>query len=208
MSYTVIGCGDFYDQDREPTWCPWTQEDVEEYVIHGIGDLSSKADYTLIGDLAAYLVASLAEPDKSRNRHLNFKSDTISLDAIADMLEKYSDKPVRKEAMPTESMHAVIADPVAAPADLQNASPFPVDFWYLVKGLQGQGRFRRPDAEYHHSLFPGVRPTPFEDYFKGKFGDYRKRKRATDDDYEPVAPATYDDDDKNYWTDKHTKIQS
>ena len=51
MSYTVIGCGDFYDQDRETTWCPWTQEDVDKYVIHGIGDFDAKADYTLIGDL-------------------------------------------------------------------------------------------------------------------------------------------------------------
>lgn len=207
MSYTVIGCGDFYDQEREPTWCPWTQEDVGDYVLHGVGDLSGKADYTLIGDFAAYLVASLAEPEKSRNRHLNFKSDTISLNDIADMLEKYSDKPVRKEPIPIESMHAVIADPSAAPQDLQNASPFPVDFWYLVKGMQGLGRFRRPDGEYHNDLFPGVRRTTFEDYFKGKFGDYRKRKRSTDD-YEPVAPATYGDDDKNYWTDKYAKVQS
>jgi nucleoside-diphosphate-sugar epimerase len=78
MTYTLIGCGDFYNQDREKTWCPWTQapEDVgEQYTFHVIGDVDAKVDYTHLYDFAQYLVATLCEPGKSENQELNFPSD-------------------------------------------------------------------------------------------------------------------------------------
>jgi hypothetical protein len=209
MSFTMIGCGDFYDQDRETTWCPWTQESVPEYVLHTIGDADARADYTHLDDFAAYLVATLCEPEKSENKHFNFRSDTISHNEIAALLERYSDKPVKKNNITFDEWHYVIADPSKAPSNLTEAqSSFPVDFWFLVKGMQGLGRFRRPKSDYHNDLFPAVKVTTFEDYFTSKFGDYRKRKRSPVNDLEPVEPQIHGEDEKNYWTDKQGKINS
>lgn len=209
MSFTMIGCGDFYDQDREPTWCPWTQEGVSKYILHIIGDPDAKADFTLLGDFAAYLVATLCEPEKSENRYLNFRSDSISHTQIAKLLERYADKPVEKNVLPIEELHRVVADPSQAPLHLAKAqSSFPVDFWFLVKGMQGQGKFRRPQSQYHNNLFPSINTTRFEDYFTSKFGDYRKRKASSANDFEPEQVPVHTDEDKNYWTDKHGKINN
>jgi len=170
MSYTVIGCGDYYNQDREKVWCPWTQTDVEEYNIHIIGSADAKADFTHLDDFAAYLVASLCEPEKSHNAHLNFPSDTISHAEIASLLGRYSGKPVHKEVYGLEDMHKIIADPKQAPKELSEGSAFPVDFWFLVKGCQGQDRFRWAPGQRHNHLFPEVEVTTFEKYFQKKFG--------------------------------------
>ena len=170
MTYTLIGCGDFYNQDREKTWCPWTQTDVDSYTLHIIGDPDAKIDYTHLDDFAAYLVASLCEPEKSENAILNFPSDHISHNEIAALLEKYSRKPVKRELISLDDMHAVVADPSQAPKQLQGVSSFPVDFWYLVKGTQGQGRFYRPKGQNHNHLFPEVEKTTFEKYFQRRFG--------------------------------------
>ncbi|KAF2136379.1 uncharacterized protein K452DRAFT_292465 [Aplosporella prunicola CBS 121167] len=169
MTYTVIGCGDFYNQDRETVWCPWTQKDVKEYTLHIIGDPDAKAQYTHLDDFASYLVATLCEPDKSENAYLNFPSDTISHNEIAALLEKYTGKPVKRDIYPEEEMHKIIADPSKAPKELTK-SAFPVDFWFLVKGAQGQGRFLRPPGQIHNHLFPEVQTTTFEKYFQQRYG--------------------------------------
>lgn len=128
-----------------------------------------KADYSHLDDFAAYLVASLCEPEKPANAILNFPSDHISLNEIAALLEKYSGKPVQRKIIPHEDMHRVVADPSQAPAEFQGASVFPVDFWFLVKGIQGEGRFYRPRCQNHDHLFPEVHRTTFEQYLKQKF---------------------------------------
>ncbi|KAH9836412.1 NmrA-like protein [Teratosphaeria destructans] len=165
MTYTVIGCGDFDNQDREKVWCPWTQKEPESgvYKLHVIGSPDAKADYTHIDDFAQYLAATLAEPEKSENAHLNFVSDTISNREIATLLEKYTGKKAMLEQISDEDVHRRIADPDRAPAELKQ-SAFPVDFWHLVKGAQGAGDFRRPKGEIHNRMFPGVKTTGFEQY--------------------------------------------
>jgi nucleoside-diphosphate-sugar epimerase len=170
MSYTLIGCGDFYNQDREKTWCPWTQKDVESYTFHVIGDPDAKADFTHLDDFAHYLVATIEEPEKSENQSLNFPSDTISHNEIARLLDRYSGKKVNMEIIPSEDQHRIIADPSKAPKELSEGSAFPVDFWFMVKGAQGEGRFYRPKSENSNDLFPHVERTTFEKYFQGRFG--------------------------------------
>lgn len=168
MSYTVIGCGEFYNQEREPAWCPWTREDVSEYTIHVIGDPDAKADFTHLDDLAAYLVATLLEPEKSENAFLNFVSETISHRQIAEALRTRTGKTVAIEFFPIEKMHEVAADPTKAPQELRQ-SAFSSDFWFIVKGTQGEGRFVRPKGQVHNHLFPKVEPTTFDVYFQNKF---------------------------------------
>ncbi|KAF2870755.1 NmrA-like family-domain-containing protein [Massariosphaeria phaeospora] len=167
MSFTMIGCGDFYDQYREKVWCPWTQspDQVEEYTIHTIGDPNAQADYTHLDDFAAFLVATLLEPEKSKDQFLNVVSDTISHNEIAKLLKKYTGKDVKMDIRPNKDMHKVIADPSSVKEEGLKQSAFPVDFWFLVKGLQGQGRFVRPASQIHNERF-GLTRTSFEAYFK------------------------------------------
>lgn len=169
MTYTLIGCGDFYNQDREKVWCPWTQKDVDSYTFHIIGDPDAKADFTHLDDFAAYLVATLCEPGKSENATLNFPSDHISHNEIAALLQRYSGRSVKKDLISHGEMHRIVADPSQAPRELQGASSFPVDFWFLVKGIQGEGRFWRPKGQTHNHLFPEVQRTTFEQYFQQRF---------------------------------------
>jgi hypothetical protein len=169
MSFTVIGCGDFYNQDREKVWCPWTQppNSVSKYTLHVIGDPNVDADYTHLDDLGNFLVHTLLEPKKSHNATLNIVSDTISNAKIAELLEKYTGKKVELDVMGEEKLHEVWEDPSKAPKE-HGESAFPVDFWYLVKGIQGTGLFVRPSSEIHTGLFEGFTVTPFENYFKDR----------------------------------------
>lgn len=132
---------------------------MSEYTIHVIGDPDAKADFTHLDDFGNYLVATLCEPKKSENATLNFPSDTISHREIADLLGKYSGKPVHLDTMPLDKMHEVVADSNKAPKELQGKSAFPVDFWFLVKGMQGSGMFYRPRGANHNDLFPDVERT-------------------------------------------------
>ncbi|KAL0943094.1 isoflavone reductase family protein [Colletotrichum truncatum] len=168
MTYTVVGAGDFYNQDREKVWCPWTQRDVEKYDLHIIGDPDAKADFTHLDDFGKYIVATLVNSGKSKNQFLNFTSDTISYNKIAELLEKYSGKKVNKNVMSQDEMHEIIKSPSKAPEEMTE-SAFPVDFWFLVKGLQGQGSFRRPPGQIHNHLFTYIKPTTFESYLKERF---------------------------------------
>lgn len=101
MEYTLVGCGDFYDQHREPVWCPWMDLDPPggEYVIRYVGDMDARVHFTNLQDFAAYLVATLERPETSANRTLNFPSDTLSHAEIAELLERYSGKKVRLEGI-------------------------------------------------------------------------------------------------------------
>merc|ERR1712187_985184 len=77
MTYTLIGCGDFYNQPREKAWCPWTQASPEnnEYTIHIIGSPDAAADFTHTEDFAAFLLETIRHPEVSENKRLNFVSD-------------------------------------------------------------------------------------------------------------------------------------
>jgi nucleoside-diphosphate-sugar epimerase len=169
MSFTLIGCGDFYNQDREKVWCPWTQspKSVAKYTIHVIGDPHVEADYTHLDDFANFLVHTLLEPAKSHNASLNIVSDTISNAKIAELLEKYTDKTVELDVMGEEKLHEIWEDPSKAPKE-HTESAFPVDFWYLVKGIQGKGLFVRPSSQIHNGLFQDFTVTPFEKYFRDR----------------------------------------
>lgn len=170
MTFTMIGCGDFYNQDRERVWCPWTQppDSIEKYRIHTIGDPDAEADYTHLDDFAEFLVATLLEPDKSANQFLNVVSDTISHSQIAKLLREYTGKEAEMDVQGEEAMHEIWENPDKAPKELPE-SAFPVNFWYLVKGTQGKGLFVRPKSQIHNDLFPAVRRTTFEKYFQGRF---------------------------------------
>ncbi|GKZ98273.1 hypothetical protein AnigIFM59636_002680 [Aspergillus niger] len=169
MSYTLIGCGDFYDQDREKAWCPWTQRDVEKYTLYIVGDPNAKIDFTNLHDFAAYLVETCCNPAASENAVLNFVSDHITHNEIATILEKYSKRPVEKIFISEKDMHGYIANPSSAPVALREGSPFPLDFWMTVKGAQGQGRFWRPRGQVHNWMFPDVEATSLEMYLQRRF---------------------------------------
>ncbi|KAL4901037.1 hypothetical protein BDW74DRAFT_187894 [Aspergillus multicolor] len=169
MTYTLIGCGDFYNQDREPVWCPWTQRDVPSYTLHILGDADAKVDFTHIDNLAAFLVAAIDNPGVSENKSLNIVSDRLSYNELAALLEKYSKKEVEKVVYPIEAMHRAWKDPHDIPEEVKGKSAFPDDFWMLVKGMQGSGRFWRPPGQVHNDLFPDLKVMTFERYFQSRF---------------------------------------
>ncbi|KAL5041260.1 hypothetical protein BDW71DRAFT_13572 [Aspergillus fruticulosus] len=169
MTYTLIGCGDFYNQDREPVWCPWTQRDAPSYNLHILGDADAKVDFTHIDDLAAFLVATIDNPGVAENKSLNIVSDRISYNELAALLEKYSKKKVEKVVYPIDAMHRAWKDPNDIPQEVKGKSAFPDDFWMLVKGMQGLGRFWRPPGEVHNNIFPDLKVTTFERYFQSRF---------------------------------------
>ncbi|KAL3432555.1 hypothetical protein BDV09DRAFT_126072 [Aspergillus tetrazonus] len=169
MTYTLIGCGDFYNQDREPVWCPWTQRDAPFYTLHILGDADAAVDFTHIDDLAAFVVATINNPGVAENKSLNIVSDHISYNELATLLEKYSKKKVVKVVYPIDAMHRAWKDPQDIPEEVKGKSAFPDDFWMLVKGMQGLGRFWRPPGEVHNDLFPGLKTITFEKYFQSRF---------------------------------------
>lgn len=184
MSYTLIGCGDYYNQDREPIWCPWTQSPNslpdDKYTLHVIGDADTTADFTHLDDFAEFLVATLCHPEKSRNRRLNVVSDSISHTEIVKLLEKHTGKKVDVQKYSFQDQKKILDAPKSAPKDLRDQSKeggegqssFPVDFWFLVKGLQGAGRFRWPAGERHEKEF-GFDPSnmrSFDRYIREKHG--------------------------------------
>lgn len=169
MSYTLIGCGDFYNQEREKTWCPWSQTGVDRYDFHIVKDADAKVDFTHLRDLGDFLVETLCSPKVSENATLNVVSDHISHNEIAALLVKHSGKPVEKHIISEKDMHDYVANPSMIPKDLSAGSIFPAEFWLLVKGIQGQGRFWRPRGQVHNYLFPDFKTRPFEGYFQAQF---------------------------------------
>lgn len=171
MTYTLVGCGDFYNQPREKTWCPWAQSSVESYTLPILGNPDALMHLTHIDDLASFIVQTLLHPELSQNKRLNFVSDTISYSRIAELLEKYSRKRVIKDIMPLEVVHRVMIDPANVPSQLgygtgRGKSAVPVDFWFLIRAMQGEGRYLRAPGEMSNELFPEARITRFEDYLR------------------------------------------
>lgn len=180
MTYTIIGSGDLYNQSREKTWCPWTQppseissgDDDGAYHIPILGNPSAPIDFTHLDDLASFIVQTLLHPEVSTNQELNFVSDRVSFETIATLLEKYSGRKVIRDIMPLETVHRVMRDPENVPKQLgyapeEHKSAMPVDFWFLVRGVQGEGRFLMDPGKVSNGLFPGVGVTTFEEYIRG-----------------------------------------
>ncbi|GKZ33508.1 hypothetical protein AbraIFM66950_003410 [Aspergillus brasiliensis] len=169
MTYTLIGCGDFYNQSREKIWCPWTNPKASEYTLYILGDADASIDFTHIDDLGEFVVETINYLERSENRTLNFVSDRISYNQIAKLLERYSGKKVKKIVYPMSLMDEVWKDKNKVPAEVKGQGAFPDDFWILVKGMQGAGRFWRPPGEVHNREF-GVEGRTFDWYLKGLFG--------------------------------------
>lgn len=142
---------------------------MPEYKIHIVGDPDLKADFTHIDDLAAFIVKTIEHPELSENKALNFVSNHINHNDIAKLLEKYAQKKVEMVVYPTGLMARVWRDKNDVPAELKEKSPFPADFWILIKGMQGLGQFWRPPGQVYNELFPDVHVTTFEKYFQGRF---------------------------------------
>ncbi|PWY70299.1 NAD(P)-binding protein [Aspergillus sclerotioniger CBS 115572] len=172
MTYTIIGSGDLYNQAKEETWCPWTNPTLPSYTIYIIGDPSAKINFTHTDDLAAFLIQTIQHPEVSENKELNFVSDTVSYNDIAALLEKYSGREVQKVVYPGSLVDEVLRDRGMVPREVKaEGGAFGDDFWVLVRGVQGLGRFVRPRGMVHNGLFPvveGVRTV--EGYFGGLFG--------------------------------------
>ncbi|PYI25890.1 NAD(P)-binding protein [Aspergillus indologenus CBS 114.80] len=173
MSYTVIGCADSYDATNEPLFCPWLETDTrptqDGYTIHCVGDPDARMDYSTLHDTADFLVASLRHPEVSRNRYLGFRSDHISFREVADLLRKYSGKPVRLEVTPVDQVKEILKNPSSAPVEWCRRSTFPIDFFLTLRCVQGQGVFWRPPGFLHNHLFPEVQPVTGAEYFKKLF---------------------------------------
>ncbi|CAI7630615.1 unnamed protein product [Penicillium glandicola] len=173
MTYTVIGCAELYDVHDEPILCPWLEKDEaitkSEYQVQCVGNPDAKMDYSSCADVAKYLVASIQYPERSENKILGFRSDFISYTEIALLLEKHSGKKARTNVTSIEQVKEILKDPSTAPAEFQRGSTFPVDFWILLRYVQGKGTFWRPPGLLHNDLFPEITPTSVEEYFKTLF---------------------------------------
>lgn len=173
MSYTVIGCGEFWDCPDEPLLCPWLETDKEitkdGYSVQCVGDPEAKMDYSSRTDIAKYYVATLSYPERSENKILGFRSDHISYTEIASLLAEYSGKPASTNVTSLDEMCKIIKDPSLAPKELQRGSTFPISFLMLLRYVQGQGVFWRPPGLLHNDLFPEVQPVLMREYFKKLF---------------------------------------
>ncbi|KAE8365443.1 hypothetical protein BDV27DRAFT_126984 [Aspergillus caelatus] len=101
---------------------------------------------------------------------LNFISGHISHNEIAALLENCSRRKVEKIIMPMEVMRHVWKNKEEIPEDLKGKSVVPDDFWLLVKGMQGLGRFWRPPGQVHNDLFTNVKTMTFERCLENTFG--------------------------------------
>ncbi|PCH39995.1 NAD(P)-binding protein [Wolfiporia cocos MD-104 SS10] len=154
----------------EPFWCPWAQ-DCETYQVPIVGDGDTVADWSCTNDIARYVVATLSKPHLSANVYLNFPSETISQNAMVELFRKYAKgRKVDVRSFSLDDAHRSVANPDAAPKEIGEQSAIPVNFYFIVKSIQGSGTFRRPRWECHWNLFPEVRRSTFEDYVKERFG--------------------------------------
>lgn len=173
MSYTVIGCADCFDATGEPLFCPWLDQDSSVtgngYTIHVVGNPDAKMDYSSLTDVANYLVASLRHPKRSENKYLGFRSDHLSFQEVADLLRRHSRRPVKLDVISVEQMQGILKDASSAPEKWRGRSTFPVDFFVILRYVQGQGCFWRPPGLLHNELFPEVKPVTVDEYFGGLF---------------------------------------
>ncbi|KAF9887312.1 hypothetical protein FE257_010307 [Aspergillus nanangensis] len=173
MSYTCIGCGEFYDADQEPLFCPWFEKDesvtANGYTIQCVGDPAAKMDYSSLRDVANFLVATLRHPELSENKVLGFRNDYISFSEVADLLQKHSGKPVKIQTTPFNNVRGILDDPSLAPKEWWGDSTFSLDFFMILRLVQGQGVCWRPPGFLHNDLFPEVKTGNVDEYFKGLF---------------------------------------
>jgi nucleoside-diphosphate-sugar epimerase len=136
MTYTVIGCGEFWDCPDEPLLCPWLETDKEivkdGYSILSVGNPDAKMDYSTRTDVAKFYVASLRHPDRCENKTLGCRSDHISYTEIASLLAEYSGKPVRTNVISLDDMSIFMKDASLAPKELQRGSTFPLSFLMVL----------------------------------------------------------------------------
>ena len=157
-------------QETEPFWCPWEQ-DQDTYDVPIVGDGDAPADWSHTRDVARYVVATLNQPTLSANATLNFPSETFSQNAIVDLMRKYvHGREVHPLIFTAEEAHRYAANADEAPKDIAPNTNIPVDFYFVVKIIQGSGTFRQPRWECHWDLFPEVKRTTFEEYLKERFG--------------------------------------
>lgn len=141
----------------------------ESFDVPVVGDGDALADWAHLDDTATYVCAMLARPDLSANRTLNVPSTTVSQNYIVDSLRRHSRKPVNIVHVQMHDAHRFVQNPDAAPKELKENTRFPVDYWFVVKTTQGDGRGRHPRPEVHNSLFPEVKTTSFDDFFAEQF---------------------------------------
>ena len=175
MTYTVIGCAELYDVQDEPILCPWLSDSISiaegGYEVQCVGDPNAKMDYSSCSDVAKYLVASIMHPERSENKILGFRSDYISHNEVTQLLRKHSKRQARINLISIDQVKEILKDPSSAPEKLQGGSTFPVDFWVLLRYVQGQGKFWRPPGLLSNDLFPEVTPTSLDKYFEGLFSN-------------------------------------
>ncbi|GAA5884496.1 hypothetical protein JCM6882_005275 [Rhodosporidiobolus microsporus] len=170
ITYTIVGTGDLYDQPTENYWIAWAQEKLpDRYVFPIVGDPNSQYELTKLTDLAQYVAALLARPSTSKDSHLNFVSDIVSQQDIADMLQSASGRPVEPDYVSEEQAHEYIANPDKIPERAKETRFDPV-FWYIVRLQQGTNKFRRHPSLIHNDLYPEVKPTLFQEYLANEVG--------------------------------------
>ncbi|EMD40117.1 hypothetical protein CERSUDRAFT_81414 [Gelatoporia subvermispora B] len=169
IAYTFIGAGDLYNQPQEPFWCPWVQ-DRDLYQVPVVGNPDALVDWSNIDDIARYTVATLSKPELSINATLNFPSETMSQKTMVDLFARYAKgREVTVRHFSSNDAHHFAARPEEAPKEIAENSLIPVDFFFVVKCIQGSGTFRRSRWECHWDLFPEVQRTTFEEYLKERF---------------------------------------
>jgi hypothetical protein len=171
MTYTVIGCGELYDAPTETMLCPWLRTDLDEYVIHVVGDPDARMDFVSRHDVAAFLVSSLCQPEASENRVFGFRGDHISFAEVADLLRRHSGKPVRLNIISFDDAVKGVKDPSSIPDELRKGTAFPPDFLLLLRYVEGKGDFFRPPGQFHDGLFPNSQVVPIAKYLENLFAN-------------------------------------
>ena len=142
----------------------------ESYEFCIVGDGDAPVDWSTIEDLAAYVSAALAHPETTVNRTINVPSVRLSQNGVVDALRRHSRRPVHVQHVSTEDAQRFGKDPELAPVGLKANTRYPLDFWWIVKSILGQGLGIHPRPEMHHALFPEVTPTTFDEFFAKHFG--------------------------------------
>lgn len=96
--------------------------------------------------MSQYIAALLARPASSKDSHLNFVSDVVSQQEIADMLKEVTGKEVKPDYVTEEQAHGYIAKPERI-AERAKRSRFAADFWYIVRLQQGASPSSTPRVQ-------------------------------------------------------------
>jgi hypothetical protein len=78
------------------------------------------------------VAALLARPSTSKDKILNFVSDVVSQQEIADMLASTSGRPVKPDYVSIDEAHGYIDRPETIP-DRAKETRFAPEFWYIVR---------------------------------------------------------------------------